>query len=121
MTDQLVDVGGYREQLAQRCESLSAWRAKEAAAHPDNEPAAQSAKALRTAAAEVLALADDDPTLRALASVCQAHNDVERAYYVDEEDRIVGHHGLGAQATQSTADLLAALTKAAHDAARRAG
>ena len=121
MTEQLVDVNGYREQLVQRCESLSAWRAREAAAHPDDERDAQSSKALRATAAELLAMTDDDPTLHELASVCQVHNDAERSFYVDEEDRIVGHHGFGPEATQSTADLLAALTAAAHEAARRSG
>jgi hypothetical protein len=123
MTDQLVDVGGYREQLRQRLESLAAWRAREAAAHPDDERNAQSTTALRVAATEVAALADDDPTLLGLATVCQAHNDAELAFYIEREDQIVGHHGFGdgAEVTQSTDDLLAALTKAAHDAERRSG
>ncbi len=120
MTEPLVDVGNYREQLVDKLESLAAWRKREATEHPDDERNAQSAEALRETASEVLALPHDDPRLRRLASVCQAHNDEERISYIEAEDRIVNRHAFGDGATLSTDELLVALTKAAEDAADRA-
>lgn len=115
MTEPLVDVGIYRQNLADKLESLAAWRHSEGAQQP-GERSAQSAQALRTAASEVLALANDDPRLRELATVCQAHNDRERISYIEAEDHIVGGHGAGDGATRNTDELLAALAKAAKDA-----
>jgi hypothetical protein len=120
MTDRLVDVGGYREQLVQRLESLAAFRAREAADHPEDERQAQAAKVLRATAHEVLALPDDEPRLHGLATVCQAHDDDEVIAYVEAEDRILAGHGFGADATMSTDELLATLAKAADDAVKRA-
>jgi hypothetical protein len=120
MTEPLVDVGNYREQLGDKLESLAAWRKREAAEHPDDERNAQSAEALRAAASDVLALKDDDPRLRGLATVCQAHNDDERISYIEAEDQIVSHYGFGAGAALGIDELLGALAKAAEDAAKRA-
>ena len=120
MTEPLVDVGNYREQLADKLESLAAWRKREAEQGSDDERNAQSAEALRAAASEVLALTDDDPRLRRLAIVVQAHNDDERISFIEAEDRIVSRYGFGAGATLGTDELLAALATAAEDAAKRA-
>ena len=119
MTDRLVDVAGYREQLLQRLDSLAAFRAREAEEHPEDERQAQAAKVLRATAHEVMALPDDDARLRGLATVCQAHDDDEVIAYVEAEDQILARHGFGADATLSTDDLLGALAKAADDAVKR--
>jgi len=120
MTEPLVDIGSYRENLADKLASLAAWRNKEALGDPDAEPGTPTAQALRTAASDVLAMSHDDPRLRELATVCQAHNDRERISYIEAEDHIVGRHGSGDGATSSTDELLAALAVAAKDAAGRA-
>lgn len=119
MTEPLIDIGSYRENLADKLEGLAAWRNTEALGDPDAEPSTPAAQALRAAASGVLALPHDDPRLRELATVCQAHNDRERISYIEAEDHIVGRHGSGEGATGSTDELLAALTKAAKDAAGR--
>ena len=119
MTEPLVDVGSYRQNLADKLESLAAWRLSEGAQRAD-ERSARSAQALRAAASEVLALTNDDPRLHELATVCQAHNDRERIAYIEAEDHIVGGHGAGDGATRSTDELLAALTRAAKAAAQQA-
>jgi len=117
MTEPLVDVGSYRENLADKLESLAAWRNKQALGDPDADPGTPAARALRAAASDVLSLSHDDPTLRELATVCQAHDDRERMSYIEAEDHIVGRHGSGDGATSSTDELLAALTRAANDVA----
>ncbi len=119
MTDRLVDVGGYREQLLQRLESLAAYRGREAADHPEDERLAQATDVLRSTAHDVMALPDDDPRLLGLATVCQAHDDDEVIAYIDAEDHIVVQHGFGDGATRSTDELLAALAKAADAAVKR--
>ena len=119
MTDRLVDVGGYREQLLQRLESLAAYRGREAADHPEDERLAQATDVLRSTAHDVMALPDDDPRLLGLATVCQAHDDDEVIAYIDAEDHIVAQHGFGDGATRSTDELLAALAQAADAAVKR--
>ena len=113
MTEELVDLEAYREQLVEKLESMREFRVSEAGERADNELIARAAETLRTSVHEVEALPVHDDRLRALAIVAQDRDDLRRARYIEQEDHLIGRHGLDGGGTQSTDELLAALAEAA--------
>jgi len=95
-------------QIVQDIESSAEWRGRKAEEYPDDARNAQSAAALELAAREVAALPDDDPRLVRLESV-EDEDTIE--HYVEVKDLIIGRHGFGPGATQTTDELLAALVR----------
>jgi hypothetical protein len=67
---------------------------------------------LRTSFHEVDALPADDDRLRALALVAFGHDDHRRMRYVEEEDHLIGRHGMDG-GSETTDELLGALAAAA--------
>jgi hypothetical protein len=113
MTEELVDLEAYREQLVEKLESMREFRSTEAVDRADDELIARAAEALRASVHEVEALPAHDARLHALAIAAQGHDDLRRTRYIEQEDHIIGRHGLGDGGTQSTDELLTALTEAA--------
>ena len=95
MTEELVDLEAYREQLVEKLESMREFRS--------TESAESNADQLIDA---------HDARLRALAIATQGHDDLRRARYIEQEDHLIGRHGLS-DGTRSTDELLAALAAAA--------
>ena len=120
MTEELVDLEAYRQDLVERLESMREFRSEEAAARADDESLARTAEALRTAAREVEALPLHDARLRALAVAAQGHDDQSRMRCVELQDHVIGRHGLDDGGTATTDELLAALTEATTAAADEA-
>ena len=113
MTEEIVDFEAYREQLVEKLESVREFRSTEAVDGDDDDLIARAAEVLRTSVHEVEALPAHDARLRALAIAAQSDDDSRRERYVEQEDHIVGRHGLGDGGTSSTDELLTALTEAA--------
>lgn len=112
MTEELVDFEAFREDLLDKLESMREFRSNEAADHPDDERFARAAEALRRSFHDVDALPLDDARLRALAGAASGRDDHARMRYVEQEDHLIGRHGMDS-ATQSTDELLTALMAAA--------
>jgi len=112
MTEELVDLEAYREQLVERLESMREFRSEEAAASNGDERLTRAAEALRTAAHEVEALPVHDARLHALATAAQGHDDHSRTRCIEIQDHVIGRHGLDDGGTATTDELLAALTEA---------
>jgi uncharacterized protein (DUF934 family) len=93
------------------------WRAQKAERDPADEKSTRSAEALRVAASDVAALADDDARLLRLAAFYTHASDAAVSAYLKEQNRIMSRHGFDV-ADVTTDDLLAALLEATEDAAR---
>jgi CBS-domain-containing membrane protein len=112
MTEELVDLEAYREQLVEKLESMREFRSTESAESNADQFIDHAAEVLRTSVHEVEALPAHDARLRALAIATQGHDDLRRARYIEQEDHLIGRHGLS-DGTRSTDELLAALAAAA--------
>lgn len=115
MSEELVDLEAFHEELVQKLESMREFRATEATDRPDDERFARATEALRRSFHEVDALPADDARLRRLTLAAHSHDDHERMHYLEQEDHLIGRHGLEG-ATQTTDELLAALVLAAEGA-----
>lgn len=113
MTEELVDLEAYREQLVEKLESMREFRSSEAADRAADDRLSRAAATLRVSVHEVEALPAHDIRLQALAIAAQGSDDLSRSRYIEHEDHIIGRHGLSDGGTQSTDELLAALTEAA--------
>jgi heat shock protein HtpX len=114
MSEELIDVESFREELLQKLESMREFRTTEAD-RPDDEPYARAAETLRTSVHEIEALPLHDARLHALALAAHGHDDHARMHWLEQEDHLIGQHGLEG-ATQTTDELLAALVLAAEGA-----
>jgi len=112
MTEELVDIEAYREQLVERLESMREFRSTEAADGDGGERMARAAEVLRASVNEVDALPASDARLHALALAAQSGDDHRRSRYVELQDHVIGRHGLDDGGTQTTDELLAALAQA---------
>jgi hypothetical protein len=122
--EELADPQILRDYLAAEFEDSANWRAMKAVEYPDDSRNETSRIALEVAAREVVPLPDDDPRLVRLAMFWQAvaSDDEDRIldHYLEEKSRLIGRHGFGRGATQTTSELLAALVALAIDAVRTA-
>lgn len=116
MTERVGTVRECREGLAADLRDSATRRAAQAERHPDDARHERSADALDAATRDVATLADDDPRLARLARLADGgdHEAIDR--FTDVRQRIVGQHGFGPAATQTTDELLSALVEAADDA-----
>jgi len=117
MSEEIVDLEAYHEELVEKLESMREFRATEAANDSGDERVAHAAEVLRAAVHEIDALPVHDARLQALALASQSRDDQRRSRYIEQEDHIIGRHGMGEGATHSTDELLAALMSATDAAA----
>ena len=115
MAEELVDFEVFREDLLEKLEAIREFRSHEAADRPGEERFGRAAEALRRSFHDVEDLPLDDVRLRTLALVALGRDDQARMHYVEQEDHLIGRHGLE-DATQTTDELLAALVAAAKGA-----
>ncbi|HUK75977.1 MAG TPA: hypothetical protein VL117_00080 [Thermoleophilia bacterium] len=112
MTEELVDIEAYRQQLVERLESMREFRSTEAEDSAGDERIAHAAEVLRRSVHEVEALPVDDARLHALAVTAESGDDHSRSRSIELQDHMIGRHGLDDGGTQTTDELLAALMKA---------
>jgi hypothetical protein len=115
MTDELVDFEAFHEKLVMKVESMREFRAREASDHPGDARLAQAAEVLRRSFHEVDALPADDTRLRVLALAAQERDAHIRIRFTEQQDHLIGRHGLEG-CTRTTDELLSALVTAAEGA-----
>jgi hypothetical protein len=101
--------------LVQHLESSAEWRSRKAEEFPGDERNAQSAVALSAAARDVASLPDSDPRLARLDRFYKVNDEDATDALVEVESLLIGRHGFGPKATQTTGQLLEALLREADE------
>jgi hypothetical protein len=101
-----------REYLAEYLDAQAAWRGLKAEKYPDDARNERSAAGLRELAAQVRALADDDPVLLELEKLCEAAG-------LDVSEVMPSVPGIGVNASQSASMTHASQAGSSYSASSR--